>query len=198
MISVGLEPQRYITRHLLFTTIGHLLIVGNLAQLSRPNLFLYLAYAINIRHISIYKMISVGLEPQWYITQRAVFTTRPLARSRKSSATYSPIPFFTRPLARCWKPSATYTPINLLSRACAINIRRISSHKMIFVELEPQWYITQRVGFNTRLLARCWKLSATYSHKSFSLACAINIGYISSYKMISVALEHYTACILYN
>jgi hypothetical protein len=52
--------------------------------------------------------------------------------------------------------------------------------------------ITQHVFFTTRPLARCWK------PVQLSLACAINIGHISSYKMISVALEHYTACILYN
>ena len=93
-----------------------------------------LAFAINIRHLSSNKIISVAFEPQWYIRQHVVFTTRPLAR--------------------CWKPSATYSLI-----ACATNIVHISSYKRIFVRLEPQWYITQRVFFTIRPLARCWKLA---------------------------------------
>ena len=34
-----------------------------------------MATPINIRHISSHKMILVGLEPQWYITQRVILTT---------------------------------------------------------------------------------------------------------------------------
>jgi hypothetical protein len=86
-------------------------------------------------------MTFVGLEPQWYIAQRVVFTTRPLVR--------------------CWKPTATYSTYFCL--ACVINIQHISSHKMPFVGLEPQWYIAQRVVFTTRPLARCWKTTASYS-----------------------------------
>jgi hypothetical protein len=48
-----------------------------------------LACAI-IRHISSHKMALVGLEPQWYITQRVYFTTRPLAHCRMPKPTYSP------------------------------------------------------------------------------------------------------------
>jgi hypothetical protein len=66
-------------------------------------------------------MTSVGLEPQWYITQHVVFTTRPLARCRKLIATYSPY-FFQ-------------------SLVCVINIRHISSHKITSVGLEPQWFL---------------------------------------------------------
>jgi hypothetical protein len=81
-------------------------------------------------------MIFVGrLEPQLYITQRVVFTIRPLAQ---------------------------LSHFILFSLVCAINIIHISSHKMIFVGLEPQWYNTQRVVFTTRPLARCWKPTATY------------------------------------
>jgi hypothetical protein len=68
-------------------------------------------------------MAFVGLEPQWYIAQRVVFTTRAFAR--------------------CWKPTATYSPYFCL--ACVINIQHIASHKMTFVGLEPQLYIAQSV-----------------------------------------------------
>ena len=89
-----------------------------------------------------FHVTNVGLGPQWYITQRVVFTTRPLIR--------------------CCNLSATYHFI-LFSLVCAINIFHISSHKMIFAGLEPQWYITPGVVFTTRPLARCWKPSAAYS-----------------------------------
>jgi hypothetical protein len=75
--------------------LDHLLVVGSLPQLIHLNLF-SLACIINIRHISSHKRTSGGFEPQWYITQHLVFTTRPLAR--------------------CWKPTATYS--RLLSSLC--------------------------------------------------------------------------------
>jgi hypothetical protein len=56
---------------------------------------------------------------------------------------------------------ATYSTYFCL--ACVINIQHISSHKMTFIGLEPQWYIAQRVVFTTRPLARCWKTTASYS-----------------------------------
>ena len=34
-----------------------------------------LVFAINIRHISSHKIIFLGLEPQWYFTQRVVLST---------------------------------------------------------------------------------------------------------------------------
>ena len=68
---------------------------------------------------------------------------------------YTACSFFTTgPLARCWKHKATYSPIPFLL-ACAINIRHIQSLKIIFVGLQPQWNITQRVVVTTRPLARC-------------------------------------------
>jgi hypothetical protein len=88
MTLVGLEPQWYITQHVVLP-LDHLLVVGSLPQLIHLNLF-SLACVINIQHMSSHKMTLVGLEPQWYITQHVVFTTRPLAR--------------------CWKPTATYSP----------------------------------------------------------------------------------------
>ena len=66
-------------------------------------------------------MASVGPAPEWYITQRLVFTTRPLAR--------------------CGKPSQLIN-LTLFSLAWASNIQYISSRKIIFVGLEQQWYIT--------------------------------------------------------
>jgi hypothetical protein len=65
-------------------------------------------------------MTSVGLEPQWYITQSVVFTTRPLAR--------------------CSKPILQLIHL-IFCLAC------IACHKMTYVGLEPQWYITQPVAF---------------------------------------------------
>jgi hypothetical protein len=126
------------TRHWFYRPISlpldHLLVVGSLPQLIHLTLF-SLACLINIRHISSHKITFVGLEPQWYIAQLVVFTTRPLAR--------------------CWKTTASYSTYFCL--ACVINIQHISSHKMAFVGLEPQWYIAQRVVFTTRPpLARCW------------------------------------------
>ena len=70
-------------------------------------------------------MISVRLEPQPYITQRVVFTTRPLTRSLKPNATCSPV----------------------FSLACVIKIQPFSNQKMTSVGLEPRRYITQRVVF---------------------------------------------------
>jgi hypothetical protein len=87
IIFVWLEPQWY-KHSVLSLSLNHLLVVGNLPQLIHLNLF-SLVYANNIRHISSYKMIFVGLEPQWYITQRVVFTTRPLAHFCQLSATYA-------------------------------------------------------------------------------------------------------------
>ena len=138
MIFLGLEPQWYITQRIVFTT-------RSLTRCWKPSVpyslkLFSLDCAINIRHISSYKMISVSFEPQWHIRQHVVFTSTPLARS----------------LLRL-------IHLYLLSLTCAINIRHISSHKMILVELEPQWYITQRVVFTNRQLARSWKPSVTYS-----------------------------------
>jgi hypothetical protein len=67
------------------------------------------------------------------------------------------IVFTTRPLARCWKPTATYSSKPFFSRMC------VWGHKVTVVGFEPQWYITQHVVFTTRPLARCWKPTATYS-----------------------------------
>jgi hypothetical protein len=47
--------------------LDHLLVVGILAQL----------FHIQTQLFSNHKMICVGLEPQWYITQPIAFTTRP-------------------------------------------------------------------------------------------------------------------------
>jgi hypothetical protein len=52
-------------------------------------------------------MTSVGFEPQYYITRHVVFTTRPLAR--------------------CWKPTATYSPYFCL--ACIIKIQNFQVTK---------------------------------------------------------------------
>jgi hypothetical protein len=38
-------------------------------------------------------MTSVGLEPQWYITQQVVFITTPQARCFEATAKYSPYIF---------------------------------------------------------------------------------------------------------
>jgi hypothetical protein len=88
MTSVGLEPQCYIIHSLQSLPPDYLLVVGSQTKLIQ--LIFFLVCIINIRHISNRKITSVGLEPQLYITQRVVFTTRPLAR--------------------CWKPNATYSP----------------------------------------------------------------------------------------
>jgi hypothetical protein len=82
----------------------------NQSQLIPHNLF-SLACVTKIRHISSDKMISVGLEPQWYITQTVVFTTRPLA----SFEAYRNL--FT---------------LTFFSLVCV---------KMTSVGFEPQWYI---------------------------------------------------------
>jgi hypothetical protein len=89
MASVGLEPHLVHETSLLSLPLDHLLVVGSLTQLIHLNLF-SLACIIKIQPFSNHKMTSVGLEPQWYITQPVVFTTKPLAR--------------------CWKPNATYSP----------------------------------------------------------------------------------------
>ena len=70
-------------------SLDHLLVVGSLLQLIHLNLF-YLACIIKIQPFPNHKMTHGGLEPEWYITQTVVFTTRPLAR--------------------CWMPVATYLP----------------------------------------------------------------------------------------
>ena len=85
-------------------------------------------------------MIFVGRESQWYITQRVVITTRPLAR--------------------CWKPLLKLIHLYLFSQSCAFNIRHISIDKMIFVGLERQWYITQRVIFTKRKIENSSKAKA--------------------------------------
>jgi hypothetical protein len=56
-------------------------------------------------------MISVGLEPQWYITQPVVFTTRPLAHFEAYRNLFT---------------------LTFFSLVCV---------KMTSVRFEPQWYI---------------------------------------------------------
>ena len=85
MTSVGVEPQCMV--HYTDYSLYHLHVVESLSQLIHLNLF-SLACVINIRHFSSHKLTFVGLEPQWYITQPVVFTTRPLDR--------------------CWKPTVTH------------------------------------------------------------------------------------------
>jgi hypothetical protein len=85
MTSVGLEPLWY---NDLSLPLDHMLVVDNISQLVHHNLFL-LTCIINIRHISSHKMTSVTLEPHGYFTQPVVFTTIPLARCWKPTATYS-------------------------------------------------------------------------------------------------------------
>jgi hypothetical protein len=58
-------------------------------------------------------MAFVGLEPQWYIIQHLVFTTRPLAVGSLVHLIH----------------------LTLFSLACAINIRHVSSHKMFLEDL---------------------------------------------------------------
>ena len=163
--------------------LDHMLVVGWLTNLF--TLFFSLACIIKIQPFSNHKMACAGLEPQRYITQLLIFTTRPLAR--------------------CWKPSATYSP-KPLSLACAI-IRHISSHKMAFVGLGPQWYITQRVYFTTRPHARCW-MPNQLIHLIFSLACIINCrncrtcagleSQLVHYAAGSLRMVYYPACNLYH
>jgi hypothetical protein len=113
-------------------------------------------------------MTFVGLEPQWYIAQLVVFTTRPLVR--------------------CWKPSGTYSTYFCL--AWVTNIRHISSHKITFAGLEPQWYITQPLVITTRLPARSRKPIATYSPYFFFSTHSKSQNYICRTWTIMV---HYTA-----
>jgi hypothetical protein len=117
MASVGFDPHLVNDTSLLSLPLGHLLVVGRLAQPIHLNLF-SLACIINIWHISSHKMASVGLEP--HLAHDTSLLSLPLAR----------------PLARCWKTSATYY-INMFSLACIINNRHISSHKMASVGFDP-------------------------------------------------------------
>jgi hypothetical protein len=61
-------------------------------------------------------MIFEGLEPQWYITPRAGFNANHLLVVGNLTQ---------------------LVHLNLFSLVCAINTPHISSHKMIFVGLEP-------------------------------------------------------------
>ena len=129
--------------------LDHLLVVGNLELLIHLNRF-SLACAI-----SSHKMVFVGLEPQWYITQPVALQYLPLDHLLVVGNLELLI------------------HLNRFSLVCAIiNSPHISSHKMIFVGLEPQWYNTQRVVFTTRTLACCCNPSATYSlYPFFSSLC---------------------------
>jgi hypothetical protein len=89
MTSAGFEAQLVHYSHYAVYSLYHLTVVGRLPQLLHLNLF-SLACVINILHISSHKMTSVRFEPQWFITEPVVFTTRPLSRCWKSMATYSP------------------------------------------------------------------------------------------------------------
>ena len=90
--------------------------------------FIYLACVINIRHISSRKMTPVG------------FNHNGTLHSLQSFQIDHVFVVGSLPLL-----------IHLIffSLACMTNIRHISSHKMTSVGLQPQWYITQRVVFNT-------------------------------------------------
>ena len=121
--------------------LDHLLVVGSLPQLIHLNLF-SLSCVINIRHISSHKMTTVGFEPQWYITQHLVFTTRPLARLLEAYRNLFTISF---------------------SLAYIIKFQPFLNHKMTSVELEPHLAHDTACCLTTRPLARCWKLTATYS-----------------------------------
>jgi hypothetical protein len=62
---------------------------------------------------------------------------------------------------------------------------------MTSIGLEPQWYNTQPIVFNTRSLTRCCK-------PTFALPCIINIRPVSNYKITYVGLEPqwYTVIVL--